>query len=176
MLGFLIVRLRSFVVWTKMSESPVIREAYAHEAGLLSALALRSKAHWGYSSDFLESCRNELTVDESRIGSEDYRCFVVIEPNSILGFYALEYVSEDVYELDALFVEPAHIGTGIGRLLIQHALHMLSKRGAARLIIQGDPNATKFYRATGARQIGTRESDSIPGRYLPLYEIEIDHV
>ncbi|NND47236.1 MAG: GNAT family N-acetyltransferase [Woeseiaceae bacterium] len=159
-----------------MSESPVIREAYGHEAGLLSALALRSKAHWGYSPDFLESCRNELTVDESRIGSEDYHCFVVVERKSILGFYVLECVSERVYELDALFVEPAHIGTGIGRLLIQHALHTLSKRGAARLIIQGDPNATKFYRATGARQIGTRESGSIRGRYLPLYEIEIDHV
>ena len=157
-----------------MSESLVIREADPHEAGLLSALALRSKAHWGYPGEFLESCRNELTVDGSRIGSEDYWCFVAVASNSILGFYAIEDLSDGVYELDALFVEPAHIGTGIGRLLIQHALRILSKRGAARLIIQGDPNATEFYRATGARQIGTRESDSIPGRYLPLFELEFD--
>ena len=159
-----------------MSESQVIREAYPQEAGKLSALALRSKAHWGYSPDFLEACRDELTVDEARIGAEDYWCFVAVQSNSILGFYALDRVSEGIHELDALFVEPAHIGTGVGRLLIQHALQILSKHGAARLIIQGDPNATEFYRAAGARQIGTRESGSIPGRHLPLYEIEVDRV
>ena len=159
-----------------MSESQIIREAYPHEAELLSALALRSKAHWGYSAGFLGSCRDELTVDRSRIGSVDYRCFVVVEDNSILGFYALESIAEDVHELDALFVEPAQIGTGIGRLLIQHALQILANCGAVRLIIQGDPNATEFYKAAGARQIGTRESDSIPGRYLPLFELEIDRV
>ena len=142
----------------------------------MSALALRSKAHWGYSPDFLDSCRDELTVDRSRIGSVDYRCFVVVEDNSILGFYALESIAEDVHELGALFVEPAQIGTGIGRLLIQHALQILANCGAVRLIIQGDPNATEFYKAAGARQIGTRESDSIPGRYLPLFELETDRV
>lgn len=159
-----------------MSGSQSIREAYPHEAELLSALALRSKAHWGYSPDFLDACRDELTVDRSRVGSVDYRCFVFVEDNSILGFYALESVSEDVHELDALFVEPAQIGTGIGRLLIQHAVQLLTNCGAVRLIIQGDANATEFYKAAGARQIGNRESDSIPGRYLPLFELEISRV
>lgn len=159
-----------------MSESRLVREADPHEAGFLSALALRSKAHWGYSPDFLDACRNELTVDESRIGSENYWCFVAVENSSVVGFYALARMSSGVYELDALFVEAAHIGTGVGRLLIQHALEILSKRGGARLIIQGDPNATEFYRAAGARQIGHRESGSIPGRYLPLFALEIDRV
>ena len=157
-----------------MSESLLIREAYPHEAELLSALALRSKAHWGYSPDFLDSCRDELTVDKSRIGSVDYRCFVVVEESTILGFYALESITEDVHELDALFVEPAHIGTGIGRLLFQHALQILADCGAVRLIIQGDANAAEFYKAAGARQTGTRESDSIPGRFLPLFELAIN--
>jgi hypothetical protein len=38
----------------------VIREAVSSEAALLSALAMRSKAYWGYSSDFMEKCRAEL--------------------------------------------------------------------------------------------------------------------
>jgi predicted N-acetyltransferase YhbS len=156
-----------------MSNSRIIREASAGEADLLSALALRSKSHWGYSRDFLEACRDELSVDESRLGSEDYRCFVAVENSSIAGFYTAEYVSQGVWELDALFVEPACIGTGIGRSLIQHALHLLSECDAVRLVIQGDPNATDFYRAAGARQVGSRESGSIPGRFLPLFEIDI---
>jgi GNAT superfamily N-acetyltransferase len=98
---------------------------------------------------------------------------VLVDGDSILGFHSVEALSESDWELDALFVEPEHIGTGIGRLLVQHALKIVSERGATRLIIQGDPNATEFYQALGARQIGTRESGSIPGRFLPLFEIEV---
>jgi predicted N-acetyltransferase YhbS len=151
-----------------------IREALPQEAGSLSRLALRSKAHWGYSQEFLDACRSELTVDASRLGTDEYECFVALNGNSILGFYILELASAGSYELEALFVEPEHIGVGIGRMLIQHAVQKLSRRGAKRLIIQGDPHASEFYIAAGARQIGTRESGSISGRHLPLFEIELE--
>jgi predicted N-acetyltransferase YhbS len=75
--------------------------------------------------------------------------------------------------MDALFVDPDHIGTGVGRTLMNHALQLLSQCGAAHLLIQGDPNATRFYLAAGGRQVGTRESASIPGRFLPMFEIDI---
>lgn len=156
-----------------MPNSLVHREALPHEARQLSDLALRSKAYWGYSQEFMDSCRAELTVDSTRIGSDGYHCVVAVERDVIVGFYALEHLFDDEYELVALFVEPARIGTGIGRSLIQHAIETVSQRGAARLIIQGDPNATGFYLAAGGREIGNRESDSIPGRYLPLFEIQI---
>ncbi|NNC57139.1 MAG: GNAT family N-acetyltransferase [Woeseiaceae bacterium] len=150
-----------------------IREALPQEANLLSQLALRSKAHWGYSRDFLDACRSELTVDASRLGTEDYQCFVAIDGGSVLGFYTLKNTSSEKFELEALFVEPEHIGSGVGRALIRDAVERLSKRGAKRLIIQGDPHAAEFYVAAGARQIGTRESESMPGRNLPLFEIAI---
>lgn len=152
-----------------------IRKAEPDEAGALTELAMRSKAHWGYAQDFLDACRPELTVDPGRFGSEDFRCFVAVDRDLVLGFYSLQRVSEDEYELDALFVEPKHIGKGIGRWLIEHAVSFLSEQGAARMIIQGDPNAGDFYVAAGARRIGHRESGSIPGRQLPLYEIVFGH-
>ena len=157
-----------------MTQSLSIREAFPHEARLLSDLALRSKAHWGYSQDFLDSCRAELTVSPADISSDDYHYSVAVQGDVIVGFYALDCLSDDDYELEALFVEPGRISTGIGRTLIEHATRLLSRRGATRLIIQGDPNATSFYVAAGGRQIGTRESGSVPGRYLPLFEIAID--
>lgn len=156
-----------------MPRSLTIREALPQEASLLSRLALRSKAHWGYSQDFLDACRSELSVDASRLGTDDYQCFAAFDGDLILGFYTLGSVSAGSYELEALFVEPEHIGSGVGRVLIQDAIQRLSTRGANRLIIQGDPHATEFYIAAGARQTGTRESGSIPGRDLPLFEIEI---
>ncbi len=156
-----------------MTQSLNIRGALPNEAGLLSDLALRSKAYWGYPQDFLDACRSELAVDPADIGSDDYQYFVAVDRDAIVGFYALKRVSDDDYEMEALFVEPGHIGAGIGRSLIEHATGVLSQRGATRLIIQGDPNAASFYVAAGGRQIGVRESDSIPGRYLPLFEIAI---
>lgn len=157
----------------KVSKSPSIREAVPDEAGSLSDLAMRSKAHWGYAREFLDSCRSELTVDPDQIGSDTYQCFVAVEGDVVIGFYTLKSLSDDDYELEALFVAPEHIGTGIGRALLAHAKHLLLGRGATRLIIQGDPNATQFYVAAGGRQTGTRESGSVPGRYLPLFEIRI---
>ena len=154
--------------------SPRIREAYPEEADFLSALALRSKAHWGYPQEFLDACRSELTVDATRIGTDDYRCFAALEGQSIVGFYTLDGMSADACELEALFVDPGHIGCGVGRILIEHAVRSLSERGVGRLLIQGDPHATEFYIAAGARQIGTRESASIPGRELPLFELKIE--
>jgi predicted N-acetyltransferase YhbS len=152
-----------------MSRSLRIREAFPQEADLLSCLALRSKAHWGYSKDFLDACRSELTVDASRLGTDDYQCFAAVDSDSIVGFYTLERMSAGSFELEALFVEPKHIGRGVGRSLIQDAVRRLSERGVERLIIQGDPHATEFYVAAGAQKVGTRESGSFPGRELPLF-------
>ena len=151
-----------------------IREAQADDAASLSELALRSKGFWGYSREFLDACRAELTVDPQRIGSPGFQCFVAHAGDTLLGYYALETVSDGVYELEALFVEPRHIGRGVGRSLMRHALAVLRSLSAVRLIIQGDPNAHDFYVAMGARHTGSRESGSIPGRALPLYEIEVD--
>ena len=155
-------------------EAVVIRKARPAEAPLLSRLAFRSKSYWGYSSEFMEACRAELSVDPSRMDSWDYDCHVAVSGAAILGFYTLERLNHGAFELEALFVEPGHIGTGVGRMLIEHAIEALSGLGASRLIIQGDPNARRFYIAAGARQVGTRESQSIPGRQLPLFEIIIE--
>lgn len=150
-----------------------IRPAYPDEAEMLSALALRSKAYWGYSPDFLQACRAELTYTADMIRS-DRLLFAICEVNaSCTGFYALRQLSPDEVELEALFVEPAHIGKGYGRTLIEHAKSAAIALGASRMIIQGDPNADRFYLAAGGVLTGQRESGSIPGRFLPVYVIDL---
>lgn len=156
-----------------MVESLTIREAFSEEAGSLSALAMRSKAHWGYTPEFMASCEAELTVDASCIGNDDCYILVIENGDEVVGFYALELVSSANFELTALFVEPTYIGSGVGGALLKHALDLLARLGASRLFIQGDPNAVGFYLAAGARQIGEKASASIPGRLLPLFEIDI---
>ena len=148
-----------------------IRPAVPDDAAALTGLAMRSKAYWGYPPDFMERCRAELTVSRADVLDERFDYRLAEQDATTLGFYALETLSGDEVELEALFVEPAHIGTGVGRLLMQHALVTAAKMGSRRLRIQGDPHAAAFYEAAGAKCIGELESHSIPGRMLPLYEI-----
>ena len=45
-----------------------IRNAVVSEAKLLSDLAMRSKAYWGYSKEFMEKCRAEFVCAADRYG------------------------------------------------------------------------------------------------------------
>jgi len=149
-----------------------VRPADAGEAALLSELALRSKAHWGYSDDFMRACTGELTYTAAEVAAGGF--WVLEDEGEVRGFYALGKISPTALELDALFVDPPHIGCGYGRALMEHALaEARNTDGIERLVIQADPNAVSFYESAGAQLIGERPSGSIQGRMLPLYEIDI---
>jgi Acetyltransferase (GNAT) family len=53
-------------------------------------------------------------------------------------------------DLNKLFVEPRHIRSGAGWALPAHAVAEARQRGAERLTIVADPNATGFYERNGA--------------------------
>jgi GNAT superfamily N-acetyltransferase len=150
-----------------------LRRADPSEAALLGALAQRSKAHWGYSPEFMAACRAELSYTPDDLGCDTSSFMVAVVEGQIVGFYALERVRVEAFELAALFVEPQHIGRGIGRALIEHAKQAVAQAGVRLLVIQGDPHAERFYLAAGAVPAGQRESASIPGRMLPLFLIEV---
>lgn len=147
-----------------------IREAKTSEAILLSDLAFESKAYWGYSAEFMDACKVELDVSEQDICSENTIYQVYEKHGEIIAFYAIEHISDSEAELIALFVKPRFIGKGIGKVLMQHAVSISKNQGYRVLRIQGDPNAEKFYLSSGAIRIGEKESESIQGRYLPLFQ------
>jgi GNAT superfamily N-acetyltransferase len=151
-----------------------IRPAVAGEAGYLSELAMRSKAHWGYSPDFMSACREELSYTAEQTESKQFRFGVAEIDSTVIGFHAIEHLGDGLFELEALFVEPDWIGHGIGRALIEDACNSALLLGGTRMQIQGDPNADAFYRAAGGVLTGTRESGSIPGRFLPTFEIKLE--
>ena len=150
-----------------------IRTATSNDAAVLTDLAMRSKAHWGYSDAFMAACREELTVSNRKLDSDRYTYRVAESSRRIVGFHAVLFAASNQAELEALFVHPDHMGHGVGRQLLADAVQLAANRGAQRVTIQGDPNAEHFYLAAGARRIGSRESGSIPGRVLPLFEIAV---
>jgi GNAT superfamily N-acetyltransferase len=151
---------------------PAIRRARPAEAGVLSALALRSKAHWGYGADFLAACRDDLTLSAEDIATS--MVYVVDEADAPSGFYRLVVQDEGVAELDALFVEPAAMGQGIGGRLWRHAVATAAKLGCWELVWQSDPQAEGFYLAMGAQRAGESESTVMPERMLPLMRFRLE--
>ena len=148
-----------------------LRRATPSDAEDLSQLALRSKAHWGYDSVFLGQCRDELTYTPEQLDSE--LIFLLEDRDRVFGFYGSSGPVNDSVELDAMFVDPPYIGRGLGRQLFEHAKVIAAGLNVGSLIIQSDPQAAEFYRRCGALDWGRRESESVPGRFLPVLRIQL---
>lgn len=150
-----------------------LRDARADEAAAISDLAMRSKAYWGYAPDFMAQCRGELEIDAARLSDAAFTYRVAERGGEPIGFHAIHDLAPGRFELEGLFVAPEYIGHGVGKVLIVDAVKIVRGRGGGEILIQGDPNAERFYLAAGARQIGTRESGSVAGRHLPLFQIDV---
>ncbi len=148
-----------------------IRRARPAEAELLSALAFRSKAAWGYDRAFMARCRAELTVSIDQVRARSV--YVWSAAGRVLGFYALR-PEGDLVEIDHLWVAPEALRRGIGRALWHHLRQEALRLGAARVGVSADPNAEGFYLRLGFSRVGTRPSGSIPGRHLPYLEVALD--
>ncbi len=151
-----------------------IRKVKPSEAQLISNLAIRSKAHWGYDNEFMLACVDELSHSTEQIADDGFRYYLAQKNQEILGFYKLAKLDQDAALLEALFIEPCAIGSGVGRSLLEHAKVIAKKCGAVSLEAQSDPYAEPFYLAMGATVISRTESGSIAGRFLPMMRITLD--
>ncbi|MFK7957951.1 MAG: GNAT family N-acetyltransferase [Lysobacterales bacterium] len=151
-----------------------LRPALPDEASALTEMALRSKASWGYDAAFMASCRAEMTVTPESISASEGRIVVALCGDQIQGYFDLVPVNSDACDLEAMFVDPDCMGEGVGTRLMEHALAMAKREGFRKMQIQADPFAEGFYQRFGATKVGELESGSIPGRFLPLYELALN--
>lgn len=157
-----------------MNDHLSIRPVRPQECLLISALAFRSKAHWGYSAQFMEATRAELSVSSNAITDDRVGYWLAENNDGVAGFVAIAKALNNSCRLELLFVEPHCMGRGVGKRLVNFAKSYAKRSGAQTLHLQSDPNAAPFYIAMGGVQVGESESDSIPGRFLPEISISID--
>ena len=103
----------------------------------------------------------------------DNDVYAAISDGEPFAFYALTGTGRKV-ELEHLWVSPAWIGSGVGRLMFEHAMDEAASRGASAVEIEADPNAEGFYLRMGARRTGENVYE-IDGqrRVLPLMAVEL---
>lgn len=141
-----------------------IRPAKAGESAILTALVLRSKAHWGYDQHFMDACRAELTLTEVDLLRREF--WVAEHDGAPVGVVEVT-VDGTSGEIEKLFVDPAAMGLGVGRCLMEAALEKLREAGAISVTVASDPQAAPFYERMGFELVGTVPSGSIAGRSLP---------
>jgi GNAT superfamily N-acetyltransferase len=144
-----------------------VRAARPGEAEPLTALSVRSKAHWGYDDTFMRLSQASLTVRDADIAAG--RVLVAERQGLVFGVARVEPDGE----LGMLFVDPLALNRGVGRALFDAAVALARRLGARRMAILADPNAAPFYERMGARFVSQAPSDAIPGRTLPLYEYDL---
>jgi GNAT superfamily N-acetyltransferase len=136
----------------------------------LTALCLRSKAHWGYDADFMARCVPVMTLSPQRI---EGRHRVAEADGRAAGFALLAPLKDGRVDLDLFFIEPAYIGTGVGRVLFAGIVELARALEFKVLEIVADPHAEGFYSRLGAVRVGVAESEVDPGRQLPMLEFAL---
>ncbi len=155
-----------------LTMTPKIRPGRPDEAEALSSLCKRAKAHWGYDAQFMQLSDASLTIAPALIATG--RVLVAQDGcGALAGMASLAPLPDDAWDLLHMFVEPAAIGTGVGRALFSAITELARSLGGRVLSIQSDPHAEGFYLRLGARRCGEAPSDSIPGRMLPMLEYDL---
>jgi GNAT superfamily N-acetyltransferase len=153
--------------------SGVIRRARPEEAEMLSALALRAKAHWPYDEALMVVFRTFLRIREHDIVENTA---LVHDTGDLLDAVGILVERPDGPDIDHLWVDPSVIGTGLGRRMAQVLIDLARQTGASQLTLNSDPNAEGFYRRLGFERIGDHLVPEIPGRILPRMALPLSRV
>ncbi len=139
------------------------RIAAQKDLSTLNAISLRSKAHWGYPAEWIETWKNDLTITPEQFAHQQ---ILVVEINDrIIGFSSI-VEDQDNYDIHHLWVLPEFIGQGIGKKLLQTTIDTFVQIEKP-IIVEADPNAEPFYRSQGFETFD--QIESFPkGRFLPV--------
>ncbi len=158
-----------------MAASFELRPAEPQESAALSALALRSKAHWGYGPEFMAKCVGPLTISPETIASGMVMAAQCSRSSDLFGVCHLSVTGKHA-SLEKLFVDPGAMGLGVGRALFAWAAETARDAGCSSMVIESDPDAEPFYERMGAVRGGEAPSEVIPGRMLPMLVLRIGQV
>jgi GNAT superfamily N-acetyltransferase len=128
-----------------------ILPATPDDADALTHIAFAAKRYWGYPESWIQHWRDSLTITREFVRNNGV--YAAVSGGGPCAFYALTGAGGEL-ELEHLWVSPGWIGSGVGRLLFEHAMREAARRGASAVAIEADPNAEGFYLRMGARCVG----------------------
>lgn len=164
----------------KQTKKYMIRSAQQDEAQLLTEISFAAKGYWNYPEEYYAIWKNELTITPEYIEKNDI--LVYERDGAAVGYYAIVELHEDIeisgikickgYWLEHMFINPKHIGKGIGTRMFDNLRGRCSAKGISQLHILADPHARGFYEKMGCEYL--REFPStIENRTTPYMLLRI---
>lgn len=144
-----------------MTEVRAAVPADAHEVARLHVRAWRSAYRGLIAQDYLDSLTPEAVADRytfARVGLRTPSTLVAVDGPALRGFATAGLCRDgelpNVGELMALYVDPAHVGAGVGALLLTAArarLRAVGVTGAVLWVLDANTRARRFYERDGWR-------------------------
>jgi GNAT superfamily N-acetyltransferase len=147
-----------------------VRAAVPEDAYDVARVQVRSW-QWAYrgliAQDYLDGLEPETWAGRYTFGRRGIglpSTLVAVDGSTICGLTATGLCRDDDLpnfgELMALYVDPAYVGTGVGRTLIAAARERLraSSTQAALWVLDGNARARRFYERDGWSHDGTRRT------------------
>lgn len=136
-----------------MMHTILVRPAVMSEHQALEALQRRASLNNPGDRAALLANPDAVELPPEQIAAG--QVFVAERDGAIVGVSAVLPRESPDSDLDALFVEPALWGHGIGRSLVEHCAAFARAHGSTALHVIGNPHAEGFYRACGFEMHGT---------------------
>jgi GNAT superfamily N-acetyltransferase len=130
-----------------------VRTATSSEAPALEAVQRRASAVWDEYRERLAAHPEAIELPHAFIENGWVRVAAGSD-GAPIGFSVVLPGGDRVDELDGLFVEPAHMGRGVGRALVEDALRRAGARGTVAIEVTAGP-ARGFYERLQFRTIGS---------------------
>ncbi|MDH3323686.1 MAG: GNAT family N-acetyltransferase [Flavobacteriaceae bacterium] len=147
-----------------------IEKAKKIDAEKLTALTIRSKSYWDYSSEQMKVWKDELTISSDYIDCNEV--YILKDKKAFIGYYAFIILNDKKVKLDNIFIEPKYIGKGYGKHLMNNFMNQIKLNGFEKIELDSDPNAVDFYKKFGFKVVGQLAS-SIKDRFLAIMTLDL---
>ena len=137
----------------------------AYEVARVQVRSWRSAYRGLIAQDFLDGLSPEFFADRYTFGRGGLRMpstLIAVDGAAVLGLATTGLCRDGDFpnfgELMAIYVDPAHMRRGVGRLLMAAArerLRLVSVAGALLWVLDGNTRALRFYERDGWRFDGT---------------------
>lgn len=150
-------------------EDMIFETATADDIEELSAVAIRSKRHWGYSKEAMELWNQNLTITEDFINS--HTVIKATLEDEIVGFFALEEIKPTT-RIAQYWVDTPFMRKGYGSVMYDYLRNYLKNRNVEKVTLVMDPNGMAFFEKKGAKILNKIEH-KVKNKFLYIVEIPV---
>ena len=151
-------------------EDMIFEPATIDDVEELSAVAIRSKRHWGYSKEAMELWNQNLTITEDFVNT--HTVIKATLEDEIVGFFALEEIKPTT-RIAQYWIDTPYMRKGYGSVMYDYLKNYLKSKNVEKVTLVMDPNGLAFFERKGAKILSKIEH-KVKNKFLYIVEIPVN--